>query len=304
MNDVIDLKGVSYRYGSVQALHDVDLKVGSGSLCALLGPNGSGKTTLLKILIGMLRPQHGRAAVFGKPVTELTPADRAQITYIAEGLQLPGWMRLQQLENYLAPLYNTWDYALADELRERFGLNADRKIKTLSRGEHMKAALLCALAPRPRLLLMDEPFTGMDVIAKDEIVRGLLEATTSSSWTILISSHDLAELEALADSVAFLHRGRMTFAASTEELYRRFHRIDVTTTSPVHDHDIPSEWRSVEQLGTRMTFVMDTIEDTPADAVRAVLPGALTIEARPATLREVFVAVSTHAGDSRVGTGV
>src|SRR5690606_14549656 len=117
---------------------------------ALLGPNGAGKTTLLQILAGLRRPAAGWARVLGKDVTALGVGDRQAIGYVAEGLRLPGWMTLRQLEAYLAPLYPEWDRSLADELRRRFRLDPDRRIRTFSRGEHMKAALLCALAPRPR----------------------------------------------------------------------------------------------------------------------------------------------------------
>ena len=156
---VIEVDGLTHRYGSVTALADVDIQVPEGTLYALLGPNGAGKTTLLQILMGLRRPTAGRVSLLGKGISELTLQDRASIGYVAEGQPLPGWMTLQQLEEYLAPLYSTWDHALADELRRRFRLNPGRRIKTLSRGEHMKAALLCTLAPRPRLVLMDEPFT-------------------------------------------------------------------------------------------------------------------------------------------------
>jgi ABC-2 type transport system ATP-binding protein len=142
----IKVSGLTHRYGRVTALRDVNLEVPEGALYALLGPNGSGKTTLLKNIMGLHRPSSGEVTVFGKNVFDLTLEEKAQIGYIAEGMRLPGWMTLAQLEAFCAPLYSSWDYALADELRARFKLDVDRKIKTLSRGETMKAALLCALA--------------------------------------------------------------------------------------------------------------------------------------------------------------
>src|SRR6185312_9022456 len=117
---------------------DLDLVVPDGALYALLGPNGSGKTTLLQVLMGLRRPQQGRVSLLGVDSTALTVRDRAAIGYVAEGQSLPGWMRLEQLEAYLAPLYPTWDRALADHLRDRFDLDPSRTIKSLSRGQHMK----------------------------------------------------------------------------------------------------------------------------------------------------------------------
>ncbi|MGD8321778.1 MAG: ABC transporter ATP-binding protein [Gemmatimonadota bacterium] len=166
MTAAIEARGLTHRYGGTPALRNVDLDVGEGSLYALLGPNGAGKTTLLKILLGLLRPTRGEVTVFGKDVRRLRPRDRARVGYVAEGQRLPGWMTLEALLRYLAPLYPTWDQALASELQRRFRLHADRKLRTMSRGERMKSALLCALAPRPRLLVMDEPFTGMDALVR------------------------------------------------------------------------------------------------------------------------------------------
>lgn len=135
---VIEVNGVTHLYGRTAALRSVQLSVPPGSLYALLGPNGSGKTTLLQILSGLRQPSSGDVRVFGKEVRHLTARDRAMIGYVAEGQRLPDWMTLQQVEAYLAPLYDSWNTALADALRERFGLDPTRRIGTLSRGDRMK----------------------------------------------------------------------------------------------------------------------------------------------------------------------
>jgi ABC-2 type transport system ATP-binding protein len=129
----VEAHHVTYRYGRLEALRDLDLVIPDGALYALLGPNGSGKTTLLQVLMGLRRPQQGRVSLLGVDSTALTVRDRAAIGYVAEGQSLPGWMRLEQLEAYLAPLYPTWDATLACELRERFGLDPKRKVGTFSR---------------------------------------------------------------------------------------------------------------------------------------------------------------------------
>jgi ABC-type multidrug transport system ATPase subunit len=197
-----EVLGLTYRYRvGTDALHGVDLSIPQGALFALLGPNGAGKTTLVQILAGLRRATRGRASVLGVECSALTYRDRMSIAYVNESQQLPTWMRVAQLEAYVAPLYPTWDASLAARLRERFPLPMDRPIRTFSRGERMKAALPCVLAPRPTLLLMDEPFSGMDAIVKDELVRGLLESAGAEGWTVLLSSHDIGELELLADRV-------------------------------------------------------------------------------------------------------
>jgi ABC-2 type transport system ATP-binding protein len=291
---MIAVDALSYAYGRAEALHDVSFTVPEGAVYALLGPNGAGKTTLLQLLVGLRRAGAGSMQLLGRDVRQLTHDERARISYVAEGQSLPVWMRLEQLESYLSPLYPTWDSSLARELRDRFALDGRRRIGTLSRGERMKAALLCALAPRPKLLLMDEPFTGMDALVKDDLVRGLLESAGSEGWTVLISSHDLGELELLADWVGLLERGRMLVSEPMERLRERFKRVtmlagDAATamTAPPHD-----AWLAVDRAGRRVSFVTANGGGDYAARLRAAYPGAEQIEIRDASLREIFVAMA------------
>ena len=291
----VEAHHVTYQYGRIEALRDLDLVVPDGALYALLGPNGSGKTTLLQVLMGLRWPQQGRVSLLGVDSGALTVRDRAAIGYVAEGQSLPGWMRLEQLEAYLSPLYPTWDATLARELRERFGLDPKQKVGTLSRGAQMKAALLCALAPRPKLLIMDEPFTGMDALVKDDLVRGLLESAGSEGWTVLLSSHDIGELELLADWVGFLDAGQMRISEPMETLRQRFKRVEVVT-SPSNgrvDAPLPREWLAVERAGQRVRFVVSNANVADVNReVTARFPTAARIDVREATLREVFVALA------------
>jgi ABC-2 type transport system ATP-binding protein len=285
-------RGVGKRFGGVVALAGVDLDVRPGGVVGLVGPNGSGKTTLLQILMGLRKAKDGRVEVMGKDVNALTLHDRASMAYIAEGQPLPTWMRLEQLEAYLAPLYESWDSALATELREQFELDPARKIGAMSRGEQMKAALLVALAPRPKLLIMDEPFTGMDAIVKDELVRGLLQSSGSEGWTVLVCSHDISELELLADNVGLIDHGRLRLSATMDEVRSRFHYVDATLPSGVTIAP-DTEWLSLERAGNRARFVVDdNTNRNLAGFLTTQLPPDTRIEIRGATLREVFIALA------------
>ena len=293
----VDVSQLSYRYGKVFALRDLDLAIPEGAFYALLGPNGAGKTTLLQLLMGMRRIQHGRVSLLGVERSALSIREKSTIGYIAEGQALPKWMRLEELERYLSPLYPTWDAALANDLRERFDLDPRRKIRTLSRGEYMKAALLCALAPRPKLLLMDEPFTGMDVLVKDELVRGLLDVAGNEGWSVVLSSHDVGELELLADWVGFLDAGHMQLSEPMEALRKRFKRVEVVlrddTNRPAAT--LPTEWMSVERAGVRVSFIAPNFNETfVSDVLPAHFPDAARIEVFEATLRDVYLALATR----------
>ena len=305
----IAVQDLTYRYGRTTALDRACFEVPEGTVCGLLGPNGAGKTTLLEILIGLRRAKGGEVRVMGTDPSKLTLEDRQEIGYVAAGRPPPGWMRLDQLERWLAPLYPSWDAELADRLRVRFDLDPARKIRTLSRGESMKAALLCALAPRPRLLVMDEPFAGMDVMVRDELARGLLETSGSQGWTVLVASHEVADLEHLVDHIAILHRGRIPLAGPLDRLRSRFRvaEVEVPADPSVLPDPPPPEWLNVEHSGRRVRFMVDApgVEDSSgelpsADGVQARLtrhlpPGA-RINLRGATLKEIFVA---HASTSR-----
>jgi ABC-2 type transport system ATP-binding protein len=294
MSAVIEASHLAYRYGRTTALDDLSVTVPEGALYALLGPNGSGKTTLLQIVMGLRRPSAGRLRIFGVDHDALTLSQRTRIGYIAEGMRLPEWMKLAELEAYLAPLYPTWDRALAAELRERFELDSRKRIGTMSRGGQMKAALLCALAPRPKLLVMDEPFTGMDVLVKDELVRGLLETAGSEGWSVLLCSHDIGELELLADWVGFLANGRIALSESVESLRARFKHVDaqMPDEGAVRALRTPEDWMSVDRAGARLSFITSHGDVERDDRLRALLPQATDIEVRDVSLRELFIALA------------
>lgn len=302
--NAIEVEDLTYQYGAVCALDALNLTVPQGSLYALLGPNGSGKTTLMQILAGLRRVTHGRVELRSRPVASLTMSDRQRFTYIAENQQLPSWMRLEQYETYLAPLYPAWDFALANSLRTRFELDPKIKLGTLSRGSAMKAALLCALAPRPELMLMDEPFTGMDAVVKDDIVSGLLDSAGQEGCTMLICSHDLPEVDMLADWVGIMQNGRMLLSEPMDSLRERVKRVEITN-AVVERNVIPSTALQVEQRDQRTAFlVTDAHEGYDASALRTLLPSDARVVVRDVTLREIFVAIArTNAeSDARIPT--
>jgi ABC-2 type transport system ATP-binding protein len=304
---IVEVQHLSHRYGKQVALSDVSLRIPAGSVYALLGPNGSGKTTLLHVVMGMLPPTSGEVRVFNTPVAQLTTAHRARIGYVAEGMELPNNMTLAQLERYVTPLYPTWDHALATSLRERFQLDGSRKLRTLSRGEHMKAALLCALAPRPELLIMDEPFTGMDAAVKDDLVRGVLEMSGREGWTVIIASHDLAELELLADWVGFLKNGTLQLHEPMEVLRARYRWVDIVTSSPSAQLPgvRPREWVWAEAAGSRVrVLVSEPNEAVLQAAARAWYTDAVRVDVSDASLRDVFVALTRADSGVREPAGV
>ncbi|MBK8857258.1 MAG: ABC transporter ATP-binding protein [Opitutaceae bacterium] len=291
--NIIETHQLSRRYWRTEALRDLTLAVPAGSVSALLGANGAGKTTAIKVLMNLLPPSGGEARVLGVDSRRLGERERAQIGYVSENQVLPPWMTVRQLLDYCRPFYPTWDRDLETKLMTQFDLPAERKIKHLSRGMRMKAALLSSLAYRPKLLVLDEPFSGLDPLTRDDLVRGLLEAAVHGEWSVLVSSHDIEEVERLADHVSLLDAGRLQFSESTVALLGRFRRVEVTLPAlPPSIANPPPSWLEFEQAGGLARFV-DTqyeYEATERHCRERFPAGTLTVQ--PMTLREIFIALA------------
>ncbi len=222
---VVRVEGVVRRFGSRIALDGATLTVPRGGVFGLIGVNGSGKTTLIKHILGLLRPQAGTVRVFGlDPVAEPV-AVLKRIGYLSEENDLPGWMRVGELFRFMAAFYPDWDAAFAEQLRQRFGLDAGAKVAGLSRGQKARAGLVTALAHRPDLLVLDEPSSGLDPLVRRDILGAVVRTVAEEGRTVLFSSHLLDEVERVADRVAILHAGRVVYSAPVEEFAERHRRL-------------------------------------------------------------------------------
>jgi ABC-2 type transport system ATP-binding protein len=291
--NAIETHQLSRRYGRADALHGLNLSVPAGSVFAFIGPNGAGKTTTIKVLMNLLEPTSGEATVLGVDSRKLGPREREKIGYVSENQKLPEWMTVRQLMDYCRPFYPTWDRALEAKLMRQFELPPERKIRQLSRGMMMKAALLSSLSYRPKLLVLDEPFSGLDPLVRDEFVRGMLEVSQQDEWTIFISSHDINEVEQLADRVGLIDAGRMQFSEPIEDLMRRFRRIEVTVveSEPVLLAP-PAAWLEVERMGNHVRFIDSQFSPESFEAYREERFHGAEVIASPMKLRDVFVALT------------
>jgi len=280
-------------FGSVRALDGLTFSVPAGSVFGLLGPNGAGKTTTIKILMNLIAPSAGHAEILGRRTDQLTWGDFQRIGYVSENQVLPEEMRVGELLDYLRPYYPTWDPALCEDLTRQFDLPMDRRLKNLSRGMKMKAALLSSLAFRPELIVLDEPFSGLDPVVREDFSRGLLSSVTESEWTVFLSSQDVEEVERLCDWVGILAFGRLVISEPLDQLLRRFLRIEVTLpadSAPALAGD--ADILRLEQAGTNLRFVHQRFagEETLA-ALRAKLPPGSLLETSTLTLREIYLAL-------------
>src|SRR6185436_7257423 len=266
--NIIETHNLTRRFGRMEAVHDLNLAVPQGSVFALLGANGAGKTTTLKVLMNLMPPTSGSAQVLGVDSRQLGERELAQIGYVSENQQLPLWMTIRQLLDYCRPFYPTWDRDLETSLLKQFALPETRKLAQLSRGMLMKAALLSSLAYRPKLLVLDEPFSGLDALVRDEFIRGVLEVSALGEWTVLVSSHDIEEVERLADHVAMLEEGRLALSETTDALQARFRRVEVTLgDGDARLAEPPASWRELERAGRVVRFVETRYEPTATERI-------------------------------------
>jgi ABC-2 type transport system ATP-binding protein len=296
VDPVIDVTNLWCRYRRSDAVRGITFGVRPGTIFALLGPNGAGKTTTIRALMNIVRPSGGQARVLGVDSRRLGPGQLAEIGYVSENQEIPRWMTVAELLAYCRPFYPTWDDALAAKLATDFDLPLRRKIGRLSRGMRVKAALVTALAYRPKLLVLDEPFSGLDPVVRDDLVHGVLHRAGEEEWSVLISSHDLDEVERLVDDVAFLDAGMLVASEPLTALQARFRRVDVTLPegggagATVAD----ARWMGTTTAGRVVRFVHPAYAggDSEAD-IAARFPGA-HVDAQPMTLREIFVALARH----------
>jgi ABC-2 type transport system ATP-binding protein len=292
MDHAIETQALTCRYGRTRAVDQLTMRVQAASIYALLGPNGAGKTTTLKTLMNLRTPASGIARVLGVDSRALGPADLARIGYVSEHQRIPSNLTIGEIEAFCRPWYPTWDATLADELRERFGLDPRARIRTLSRGTRIKLQCLLALAPRPRLLILDEPFSGLDPVVRDDLTTGVLSLADRDGWSVLLTSHEMDDVERLADHVGFLADGRLLLEEPMATLLGRFRRVEVSLAdATVLPAPRPSSWLGFSVDGRAARFVESQAGPAAEAMWRDVLPGA-TIEARPMSLREVFVAVT------------
>ena len=284
---VIEVRGLTRRFGKKSALHDVSLTIPRGSVFGLVGENGAGKTTLLKHLLGLLRAQVGSVRVFGRDPVADPVGVLGRIGCLSEDRDLPDWMRIDELLRYNQAFYPTWDEDYADELRREFSLDSRQRVSTLSRGQRARAGLLVALAHRPDLLVLDEPSSGLDPVVRQEILGAIVRTVADEGRTVLFSSHLLDEVERVADHVAMLHEGRLVACDSLDQIRRRHHRFLIRFDQPQNSSPQLPGALSCQGDGQEWTVLCNGGRE---ELVQAVLArGAKIVEEASPSLEEIFV---------------
>lgn len=285
---VIDIQGVTRRFGNTVALDNVSLCVPRGVVFGLIGVNGSGKTTLIKHVLGLLRAQSGSVRVFDRdPVADPTGV-LSRIGYLSEENDLPAWMTVAELIRYTRAFYPDWSDDYAEQLRRQFGLDPASRIETLSKGQKARAGLLVALAYRPELLVLDEPSSGLDPLVRRDILGAIIRTVADEGRTVLFSSHLLDEVERVVDRIAMIDGGRIVLSAALDEIQQSHCRLTLRFAEPrSQPPELPAAL-SWEGVGHEWTAVCHGRADELQAEVSAT--GARVVEEQSVGLDEIFVA--------------
>ena len=298
---VIETTALTKRYGRKLALDHLDLRIPRGRIHAIVGANGAGKSTLFRILLGFLPPSSGSARILGHDSQALSSQQRGRIGFVNEEHTLPGWLRVAQVVEMQRRQYPHWNQAAFDEVIGHYNLLPEQRIGQLSRGERAGFNLALALAQSPELLVLDEPTLGLDVVAKRAFLESLLYSNAAGECTVVYCSHQMEEVERVADNLVILERGRLANMSAPDDFRARVsHWIaDIPFQGP-DPRTIPGLLEQQRLDGLQHYLVLDQDDDFKAFLQAA---GARSVQAMQVSLdRAVYAFLGkNHAAPIRVG---
>jgi ABC-2 type transport system ATP-binding protein len=293
---VIETRDLHKRYDGVAAVNGLTLQVPAGSICGFLGRNGAGKTTTIKLLLGMARPTSGEARVFGLPAADprASVGIRRRTGFVSDEKDLYDYMTVADMIRFTAPFFPRWRVDLEARYLRSFDLPADRKISTLSRGMRTKLALLLALCRRADLLVLDEPTSGLDPAVIEEVLQAIVAHVAGEQATVFFSSHQIGEVEQIADRVVVIDRGRAVVSGALDDLRDNYRRIQLVFDGEAPDvaFRAPGVVR-VRRQGRVLTVLSSLGAEAIVGEARAMNP--ISIDVGAVGLKEVFL--ETVAGE-------
>jgi ABC-type multidrug transport system ATPase subunit len=287
---VIETAELRKHYDGVEALRGLSLQVPAGSIYGFRGRNGAGKTTTIKILLGMARPTSGQARVFGlaADAQDASVEIRRRTGFVSDDKDLYDYMTVEEMIRFTAAFFPRWRADLEQRYVGKFELPLDRRVKALSRGTRTKLGLLLALCRGAELLILDEPTSGLDPAITEEVLQTLVSHVASDEMTVFFSSHQIAEVDQIADHVVIIDRGRAVVTGVLDDLRENFRRIEL-----VFDGDAPElTFRApgverVRRKGRVLTVLSSAGAEPILDEARALNP--VSVDVVPVTLKEIFL---------------
>jgi len=292
---VIQTRGLTRYFGAKAAVHDLNLEMPRGCVYAFLGRNGSGKTTTIRLLLGLLEPTRGEGTILGHDIRHLPPEARARIGYLTEEHQLYGWMTVRQCGEFQSKFYPRWNEKIFRGVTGHFNLKPATVVKNLSRGERAGLCLALTLAPEPELLVLDDPALGLDPVAHRSLMESMIYLTRRSDRTIFFSSHQLADVERVADYLAILDRSVLRVSCSLETFRSSVRQVRLQFPgTPPPLPAIPGllqVFRTESELRLTCVHYNGATEQT----LRALSPAQLDLE--PLSLEDAFISYLGERGE-------
>jgi ABC-2 type transport system ATP-binding protein len=287
---VIETAELKKDYNGVEAVRGLNLQVPAGSIYGFLGRNGAGKTSTIKILLGMARPTSGRARVFGlaADAQEASVEIRRRTGFVSEERDLYDYMTVEQMIHFTADFFPRWRGELQQQYLRAFELPPGRKVKALSRGMRTKLALLLALCRGAELLILDEPTSGLDPAVTEEVLQALVKHVAGEGMTVFFSSHQIAEVDQIADHIAIIDNGRTVVTGALDDIRERYRRVQFVFGGAAPDATFraPGIVR-VRREGRVLTVLSSAGSDRVIEEVREFNP--VSVDVVPVTLREIFL---------------
>jgi ABC-2 type transport system ATP-binding protein len=265
-------------------LENLSLDLEPGQIMGFVGPNGAGKSTSIRLLTGLLSADAGEIRVLGHAMPEEQAIAKRDIGFVSDDMRLFGHATFGWHMRFIASIYPKWDAQYAKSLVARFNLRPEQSVSSLSSGEHVKALLLLALARRPRLLILDEPTSGMDPVARHEVLSEFMDVLRDDDRSILFSSHNTVDVERISDRITFIDRGYLVDSSDKEEFLERWRRIQLQVPPGTAIPELP-------HLVSRVVdgqFVTLTTNRFSPDLVAFLGPAVREVQRM--TLEEIFVA--------------
>jgi ABC-2 type transport system ATP-binding protein len=284
---MIEVEQVSKHFEQIEALHDVTMQVRKGSIYGLVGSNGAGKTTLLKILAGLYRQDSGAVRVDAEPIYENNEV-KARLVFISDNLYWFLNFTVEDMANFYRSIYSRWDQERYSKLGAAFEIDPRCRLKTLSKGMQRQVAFWLGLSLTPDILILDEPLDGLDPVMRQKVKNLIVQDVAAREMTVLISSHNLRDLEGICDQIGILHHGQMLIQKDPDDLQAGLHKIQAAFSGGIPEALLQEE--PVLSWGSRngvLTFIASGSHEEIVRQMQAYGPALLDV--LPLTLEEIFI---------------
>jgi ABC-2 type transport system ATP-binding protein len=285
MQHVIEMSSVNKNYPNF-SLRDVNLQLPAGEIMGLVGVNGAGKSTIIRILLGLIQADAGEVSVLGYRLPEQQVEAKRDIGFASEDMRLYKNQTLAWHMNFIRSLFPQWDAAYAELLLKKFDLRSDQAVKGFSQGQRVKAALLLLLARRPSVLILDEPTTGLDPVARSEVIEELAEVLRDENRSVLFSSHNTHDIEQICDSITFIHQGQLLASQDTGSYLDAWRSIRCKGSIAPDSICLP-EVAEVRQSGSLLNIKVNGYQEEHLNILRA--QGLEVLEVKNMNLEEIFI---------------